>query len=261
MIQLREGRTLEQLKNLADDRLIVGCIYCGGPEETREHVPSRVFLDAPLPENLPVVWACRSCNNGFSLDEEYLASLVESVIAGSADPQDIQRPNVANILRRTPALRARLETAKTCVDGQIQFAVEPERIKNIVIKLARGHAAFELSQPCKEEPTSVWWQPLALMGVGHREEYESSHVVEMHGEIGSRGMQRLLVAQFTLQASSGETRTVHMLINDWVEVQEGRYRYHAIDYGDAIRVKLVISEYLACEVIWDFNLEQSAQNG
>lgn len=246
---------MEQLKNLADDRLIVGCIYCGGPEETREHVPSRVFLDAPLPENLPVVWACRSCNNGFSLDEEYLASLVESVVAGSADPQDIKRPNVANILRRTPALRARLETAKTCIDGQIQFAVEPERIKNIVIKLARGHAAFELSQPCKEGPTSVWWQPLALMDVGHREEYESSHVVEIYGEIGSRGMQRLLVAQFTLQASSGETKTAHMMINDWVEVQEGRYRYHAIDYGDVIRVKLVISEYLACEVIWNCDLE------
>lgn len=63
-------------------------------------------------------------------------------------------------------------------------------------------------------------------------------------------MQRLLVAQFTLQSGAGETEMVGLVINDWVDVQEGRYRYHAIDYGDAVRIKLVISEYLACEVVW-----------
>jgi hypothetical protein len=241
---------VDQLKNFADERLIVGCIYCGGPEDTREHVPSRVFLDVPLPENLPVVVACRACNNGFSLDEEYLACLVESVIAGSADPERIRRPSVANILRRTPALCARLEAAKTCEHGQTQFAIEPERVKNVVVKLARGHAAFELSQPCKDEPASVWWKPLALMDEEQRDEFESSHVVESYGEIGSRGMQRLLVAQFTLQSDSGETRMAGLVVNDWMDVQEGRYRYHAIDYGDAIRIKLVIGEYLACEVVW-----------
>ncbi|WP_414444664.1 hypothetical protein [Burkholderia sp. 22PA0106] len=241
---------MDQLKNFADDRLIVGCIYCGGLDNTREHVPSRVFLDAPFPENLPVIGACRACNNGFSLDEEYLACLVESVITGSTEPNSIKRSGVANILSRTPALRARIEAAKTCVDGQVQFAIEPERIKNIVVKLARGHAAYELSQPCRHEPSSVWWYPLALMDDAQRDEFESSQVVESYGEIGSRGMQRWLVAQFTLQSGNDEKKAVDLLINDWVDVQDGRYRYHAIDYGDAVRIKLVISEYLACEVIW-----------
>lgn len=242
---------MEQLKNFADDRLIVGCIYCGGQEETREHIPSRVFLDAPLPENLPVIGACKSCNNGFSLDEEYVACLVESVIAGASDPDAIQRPSVANILRRAPALRARIEKAKSGEDGQTTFAIEPERVKNVVVKLARGHAAFELSQPCKDEPASVWWRPLALMEEQQREEFESSHVVEGYGEIGSRGMQRLLVAQFTLQSENGKTEMVGLTISDWVDVQDGRYRFHAIDYGDVVRIKLVISEYLACEVTWN----------
>lgn len=241
---------MDQLKDFADDRLIVGCIYCGGRENTREHVPSKVFLDVPFPDNLPVVGACRPCNNGFSLDEEYLACLVESVIAGSADPENIKRPSVANILRRTPALRAKIEAARTYVRGQTQFAIEPERIKNIVVKLARGHAAYELSQPCRDEPVSVWWLPLALMDEAQREEFESSHVVESYGEVGSRGMQRSLIAQFTLQSDAGETKTVGLVINDWVDVQEGRYRYHAVNYGDAVRIKLVISEYLACDVVW-----------
>src|SRR5689334_904074 len=104
---------MEQLKNYADDRLINGCIYCGDREETRDHVPSRVFLDAPLPENLPVVGACLACNNGFSRDEEYLACLIESAIVGSTDPDHMRRPGVASILRRAPALRARIEAAKS----------------------------------------------------------------------------------------------------------------------------------------------------
>lgn len=243
---------MKQLINYADDRLIVGCIYCGAHGETREHVPSRVFLDAPLPENLPIVGACRTCNNGFSLDEEYLACLVESVIAGSTEPEKINRPSVANILRRSPALRARIETAKRSVSGQTKFDVEPDRIKNVVVKLARGHAAFELAQPCRGQPASVWWQPLALMDDDQRGEFESSQITEVFGEIGSRGMQRMLVAQVTLRSENGETKNLDLLINDWVDVQDGRYRYHAIEDGEQIRIKLVISEYLACEIVWDY---------
>lgn len=68
-----------------DERLKGSCVYCGGPPETVDHVPSRVFLDDPLPENLPVVEACRECNGGFSLDEEYLACLLECVMTGTTD--------------------------------------------------------------------------------------------------------------------------------------------------------------------------------
>ena len=143
---------MNQLKNSADDRLINGCIYCGGPAETRDHVPSLVLLDAPFPENLPVVGACRKCNNDFSRDEEYFACLIEAVIAVSTDPGLIRRASVAKILRRSPALRARIEAAKTTVKGQTQFSVEPDRIRNVLLKLARGHAAYELSQSCRDEP-------------------------------------------------------------------------------------------------------------
>lgn len=36
---------------------------------------------------------------------------------------------------------------------------------------------------------------------------------------------------------------------DWIEVQPGQYRYFAIAQG-AVMVRIVIGEYLACEVIW-----------
>jgi hypothetical protein len=241
---------MDQLRSFADDRLINGCIYCGGSEETRDHVPSRVFLDVPLPENLPVVGACRPCNNGFSSDEEYLGCLIESVVAGSTDPEHIRRPSVANILRRTPRLRARLEAAKSVSDGQVQFAVEPDRIANVILKLARGHAAFELSQPCRDEPSSIWWRPLALMTKDEFESFDACDLVQTFGEIGSRGLQRLCVMQLTLQAPNGETSTKEVIVNDWVDVQDGRYRYLTIDGGSEITIKIVIGKYLACEVIW-----------
>lgn len=246
----REKSQLDQLRDYADDRLIFGCIYCGGPEETREHVPSKVFLDSPFPEQLPVVSACRSCNNGFSLDEEYLACLVEAVVAGSADPARIRRPRVAGILRHTSALRTRIEATRSSEDGQIRFAIEPERVRNVLVKLAIGHAAFELSQPCRHEPASVWWQPLASMSEEQQDEFEASQVVDLLGEIGSRGSQRLHVVQLTFRSDSGETRTKDLRVNEWVEVQEGLYRYHAADYGDMVRIKLVIGDYLACAVEW-----------
>jgi hypothetical protein len=241
---------MDQLRDYADERLVNGCIYCGGPEETREHVPSRVFLDSPFPENLPVVGACKSCNNGFSQDEQYLASLIESVIAGSTDPEFIQRAKVANILRNTPSLKARLEAAKRVQNGQVQFSVEEERVKNVLLKLARGHAVFELSSPCKEEPQSFWWSPLALMEDAQREAFEDIQVVQMFGEVGSRNLQRLFVTQIASQTATGETVVHNYLVNDWVEVQADRYRYHAIDGGTTKIIKIVIGEYLACEARW-----------
>ena len=37
-----------------DSRIVGICIYCGGIAKTRDHVPSKAFLDKPYPENIPV---------------------------------------------------------------------------------------------------------------------------------------------------------------------------------------------------------------
>jgi hypothetical protein len=241
---------MEQLKDYSDSRLINGCIYCRGGEETRDHVPSRVFLDAPFPENLPVVWACSPCNIGFSKDEEYLACLIECVIAGSTDPEQIRRPSVAAILRHTPALRARIERARFLQDGRVHFNVEFERMKSVLLKLARGHIAFELSQLCPGEPSYFAWCPLDEMPQGEKEAFEGCHFTHMFGEVGSRALQRIQVVQLQLKSVSGEQRALGFLIHDWLDVQEGRYRYLAFDDSGGIVVRIVIAEYLACEVIW-----------
>src|SRR5262249_30876896 len=132
---------MDQLTDFADPRLINGCVFCdsGRSELTRDHAPSRVLLDSPYPYNLPIVDACRDCNNGFSLDEEYVACLVECAAVGSTNPDIMSRDVVRRILNRSPALRARLEQARRIVNGVSYFVPEKTRVDNIVAKLARAH--------------------------------------------------------------------------------------------------------------------------
>lgn len=244
---------MDQLQDYADDRLINGCIYCGGLAETRDHVPSRILLEPPYPKNLPVVGACKSCNQGFSKDEQYLVCLLESALAGSTDPEKIKRTSVSRAMKRSPALRNRIENAKIVMNGRLIFQPEETRIKNVVLKLARGHAAFELSQPCSEEPDHFWCSPLELLSENARDSFNSFHFQELLGEIGSRNIQRMYATDIKLQSPTGEIKIHRVVINDWIDVQEGFYRYLAIDDIHGIIIRIVISEYLACEVGWGVN--------
>ncbi|HMV08132.1 MAG TPA: hypothetical protein PK325_01105 [Cyclobacteriaceae bacterium] len=239
-----------QLNNLADSRLIRGCIYCGGPADTRDHVPSKCLLEKPYPENLPVVGCCVSCNQDFSKDEQYLVCIIESVLCGSTDPEKIGRPSVAKIMQNSPALRQRIENSKTEVDGKIAFVPEMERICNVMLKLARGHAAFELSQPCDAEPDHFWCGPLSSLPQEAQDEFHSVHFQQTLGEVGSRNMQRLMVTQMAVKTEEGGQKNIEVLFNDWIDVQDDQYRYIAIDDMGTMVIRIVIAEYFACEVAW-----------
>jgi hypothetical protein len=148
-------------------------------------------------------------------------------------------------------LRARIEQARKIDGDLVTFDFEAERVEKILLKLARGHAAFELSQVRREVPSSFWWRPLSSMTEDERENFDACHVAQTFGEVGSRGLQRLLVTEVSLLSLTGEKKSIGLLINDWVEVQEDRYRYLAVDDSGAIKVKLVVAEFLACEAIWE----------
>ena len=49
------------------------CIYCGADEDlTVDHVPPKLLLMRPYPPNLITVPACRTCNQSFQKNDEYL---------------------------------------------------------------------------------------------------------------------------------------------------------------------------------------------
>jgi len=164
---------LRQIEDFGDNRNKGWCVYCGGPDETRDHVPSRVLLDEPYPPELPVLPACAACNRAFSCDEAYLACVIECALTGSVESAKARR-KVCDMLTRSAALATRLAAARYERDGEIGFNPEPERVRAIILKLARGHAAFENNEPRVDDPESVRFAPITAMNESEREQWLGS---------------------------------------------------------------------------------------
>lgn len=230
---------MEQINDFGDYRTLGTCAFCAGKTGTRDHCPSKIFLDDPFPENLPVVPACKSCNSGFSLDEEYLACMISAVLAGTAEPDKIARKKIAKILKRKPALRSRIEASKRSLFDETVFFPENKRVISVLTKLAQGHALYELHESVAYEPDEISFFPLTTLSNEQRMDFET---LENHNElavwpeVGSRAMQRLLVGQ-------------DMDDNGWIVVQAGMYRYRAL-LSQGIEVRIVINEYLGSVVRW-----------
>ena len=93
---------MDHINEFVDERQKAWCIQCGawvGDVDTnKDHVPSKVLLRKPYPENLPVVDTCVACNNGFSVDEEYLHLFLSCVLTGSTDPGQHPDAKIARAL-------------------------------------------------------------------------------------------------------------------------------------------------------------------
>jgi len=219
-----------------DKRLLGVCVFCGGHPDTRDHVPSKVFLDKNLPEDLPVVEACAACNQSFSLDEEYLACFLEAVLSGTDDPNKMKRMKIRRTLYRNQRLVQRLEASLNVdVNGNLNWTPEHDRVRNVVLKLAQGHAAYELSFPLLNEPKELAFAPFITMSEKARADFERVGLGELRrwAEIGSRAFRRDL-------DNAGP----------WIEVQPMRYRY-SVDQPEGVIVRIVLGEYLACQVVWE----------
>lgn len=236
----------------SDDRLTIGCTFCGGADDTIDHTPSRVFLDPPYPENLPVVAACNTCNQSFSKDEQYVACLIECARLGETDPDCLEREKIRRILRDTPGLAARLTSSRRMIAEQLSFdftqrsvrgdhvfEVETNRVESVVRKLGMGHARYETSQQHIGRVAHVAFAPLVVLSGSAREAFEDDPTgssVASWPEIGSRAFQRIVVSGDKAYGGA------------WIEIQEGRYRYVVSPEGTVVR--MVFSEYLAAEVVW-----------
>lgn len=224
----------------ADSRNKGFCVHCGGPYQTDDHVPSKVLLDEPYPDNLIVCPSCLKCNNDLSADETYLACLLECVIAGEATPSKLQRSKIAKILEHNETLLKRLEKARSDGDGGKIWSIENGRVKTVLLKLARGHAAYEQNQPQLQEPDYLDFRPLCTMSKSERAAFERAEEGSLAAwpEVGSRAMQRLLVVD------------ADVFSEGWITVQDGNYRFRVSD-EHGMAVQIVLREYLACQVVWD----------
>jgi hypothetical protein len=211
---------MEEVEEFSDERLKSWCIHCGAwigsVTANVDHVPSRCLLQKPYPPHLPKVQVCAACNEGFSLDEEYLIAFLGAVLAGSADPARQANPIAARILQRSSKLRARIESARTeyrTLGGEARqvWRPEPDRVRRVVVKNARGHVYFEQGEPMLTEPARVSFVPLESMPASERADFEHIGAGAFWPEVGSRMMTRIATGQD--------------LRDGWVVVQDGFYRY------------------------------------
>jgi hypothetical protein len=174
------------------------------------------------------------------MDEEYFACFLDCVLVGSAEPRSTHRPSIASILSRKPALAFRIDAARSLdAAGRLFWLPEVERVRNVVLKLVRGHAAFELSEPQLDDPKHIAICPLEEMSNATRLAFEEVPVESAWPEIGSRAFVGTVVA-----FGQGYSQS-----SGWSRVQDGRYRY-LVSYSQGPAVRIVLSEYLACEVSW-----------
>ena len=233
---------MDHIGEFSDRRYKSWCIQCGtgiGSVRTNnDHVPSKSLLEMPYPEELPTVKICTDCNTSFSRAEEYFAAFLGAVLSGSTDPESQKTSTAARIFRGNNALKKRIDSQRqdyTTLEGTQKTVWNPEmaRVRNVIVKNARGHVYYELGQPAFGEPSNVGIHPLEMLS----QDDLSGFLAIDHGagwpEVGSRMMTRVV---------SGQD-----MEDGWIVVQDGIYRFAAVE-NDGFLVRIIIQEYLAAEV-------------
>jgi hypothetical protein len=221
-----------------------GCIYCGEPATTREHVPSNAFLVAPYPENLATIPACFECNNGFSEDEKYVACFLD-VLKEAIDHGYTRQVETDQRLKADKKLKLLIEEQIKSCDGQVSYTLDENRLCRILIKLAKGHAGFEADYVSFDNTDiKVSYGFVFNMSEDLIDEFEEIHQTDIAPEIGSR----MGVTPFVVQNIETSEAVGFMF---WNDVQENQYRYQVLyDVGN-VSVKIVICEMLYCKVNFD----------
>lgn len=214
------------------------CCYCGNVADSREHLPSKTFLDKPYPEELFILPSCTQCNRSFSNDEEYLACLIEWVYS-KFNNGELRRDKIKNTFKQRP-FWVELFSRGTKVDdnGNTIINFDAEKIKKILIKLARGHVVYMLSELMYDEPDHISFIFYPEMPDDKFDEFNSIHKMNVLPEIGCRAFRQVVTDDFGI------------LYSIWDIIQEGRYRY-IVFVDSMITVRIVIGEYLFAEIIWD----------
>lgn len=234
------------------------CVYCGKPSDTREHAPSRVFLSKPYPEeDLPVLPACKQCNNGFSNDELYTEVYIASMKYLSGYVDSLSEKNQEHMYLNTAFLDAKNDLSKY-YNGE-SMSVNPKVVR-ILTKLAICHMVYELSEGyCINdaciEPTSVSYSFAFDMTADEKEQYDSFIFMndKKVPEIGSRVFDKIFVLEPILhRVNNAEQSKLQMLIMNWSDIQEHNYRYIAwLENDNSFHIKIVIHDFLFAEITFD----------
>ena len=221
------------------------CAFCGEVADTRDHVPSKILLDEPYSENLPVVPCCHKCNNDFSKHEEYFACAIECCKYMTTDLSKLKRIKVIKALEHNPRLKNQIEESiviskDSSGNNCSYFNFDSHSLNSVIIKLAKGHAKFEHSTPFFDPPKQIFFNCLSSLSDEEKTIFYTIPIVAKSAEIGSRS------SNFILQNTQGGS--VH--ISMWETVQNNHYQYlvHYNDINDCTEVRIELADYFYIQV-------------
>jgi len=216
------------------------CIYCYEEADSREHIPSKIFLNEPYESNLAILPSCIKCNNAFSENEQYLACLIDYVQYKLSKLKTVKRKKIEKTFKTRPHIKNEFEkSTKYTNDGNLEYIeFSHERIKTILLKLSIGHAIYSLSSICLGEPSFINYKFYIQLTKDEMANFNLEPISNIIPEFGSR-----------------EGIYISMLdegipITTWNIVQNGQYRFLAYEDKGSTNIRIVIGEYFYIEVIW-----------
>lgn len=211
------------------------CVYCSGKANSREHIPSKCFIDKPYPKDLLILPSCDFCNKKFSKDEEFVSCLVEFAYCYYHN-KNIERVKFKRTLKHTPAL---LHEIKAIIENHgFVFSNFPDdiqkRIKNIAFKLVHCHSVYEMSELMTiDARIDIFWiQELTKDQINY---FNSDLEYFLFPEIGSRLFTEIVV------------NSENIPVYGWKFFQPFTYRYLV----SPKIVRIVLREILCIEAILD----------
>ncbi|MCD8040686.1 MAG: HNH endonuclease [Clostridia bacterium] len=192
------------------------CIYCGEISDTREHIPSKVFLSKPYPDNLAILPACKECNNSFSDDELYTEVYIDSLKYFSGYSSELREENKERIYKNTAYFDAHRDFAEYYSS---ELFPNNEKIKKILRKLAIGHMIYELSEGYSAEENDVELVSLQykfLFDLSKEFRVNFNNLILMNDKklplIGSRVFDKIMVIEPAFQSTDSEdVKKIHLL--------------------------------------------------
>ena len=219
------------------------CIYCGYyPAKSKEHLPSRVFLDTPYPDQYNIVPACEKCNIGFSADEVYVSCFVDRLRNALSDNKIPLREKTISAFSHDKGLAGIICEQIRTENNKIFINYQPEPFSKILIKLAKGHLCQAqdkvVDSNCSVECNFKLKPDLSEDELYH---FEELPLADKASECGSDFTHDLLIVEGIGLPSQ--------IVVPWNEVQDGNYRYLTYFEQDNYVVRIVICEMLFAEVL------------
>ena len=229
------------------------CIYCGNLADTREHSPSKVFLHKPYPNDLPVLPACKRCNNSFSDDELYSEVYIDSLKYISGVSKELTLENKERLYKSFAYYDAQCDYYSYLETGEIPSR---EKTKKIFVKLALCHSIYELLEGYAKENSTFELKSIEYFYRFEKSDKEIKEFLmpimmndKVLPQLGSRAYENIQVLEPVLKSLSDEsTQKIQLVIMLWTIIQENEYEYVAWIDNDEINVRIAIHDFVFINV-------------